>query len=63
MATDSGFPKPYIDSVKESGEDAFIQRVPLKHLDIGARPSGMPGSVKPEKMGIEHVGGSATGRK
>ena len=57
------FPKPYINSIPESGEDTFIKRVGTKNLEIGARPSGMPGSVKPEGMTIEHVGGKAGGRK
>lgn len=58
MATnDSGFPKPYVNSI--SAEDSMIVRVPMKHLGIGARPSGMPsGSGFGENMKIEHVGGS-----
>ena len=63
MAADSGFPKPYINTINESGDDPFIKRVGTKNTEIGARPSGMPGSVKSEGMTIEHVGGKAGGRK
>ena len=59
------FPKPYIDSVPEAGKDGAIEHVPFDRLDIGARNSGVPGSVSTGPKSIEHVGGSVgkPGRK
>ena len=58
MATnDANFPKPYINTI--TAEDSMIVRVPMKHLGIGARASGMPNSIADgESMKIQHVGGS-----
>lgn len=61
MATDSNFPKPYVNSVK--AEDSLMKRVPMQHTGIGATPAGMPKGMQSEGMSIEHVGGTATGRK
>ena len=53
------FPGPYINDVK--AEDPIMKRVDQDNLEIGARPSGMPKSVKSEGS-IVHVGETATGK-
>lgn len=55
------FPKPYANSTKK--DDSLMEYVPMDTLSIGARKSGMPKSVKPEGMGLDHVGGTAGGSK
>lgn len=61
MADSKGrFPAPYISDVK--AEDPIMKRVPMNHLDIGARASGMPKSMD-DAAKIVHVGEAATGRK
>lgn len=54
------FPRAYVNQVKK---DSIMEYVPFDTLDIGARKSGLPKSAKPEKMGIDHVGGTASGSK
>ena len=53
------FPGPYINDVK--AEDPIMKRVPMAHLDIGARASGMPKSMD-DQAKIVHVGETATGK-
>ena len=53
------FPAPYISDVRAN--DPIMKRVDSDHLEIGARPSGMPKDVKSEGS-IVHVGDSATGK-
>jgi hypothetical protein len=55
------FPKPYVNSAKK--DDALMEYVPMDTLSIGARKSGMPKSTKEDKMGLDHVGGTAGGSK
>jgi hypothetical protein len=55
------FPKAYVNQVRQ--DDSLMQYVTFPTMDIGARKSGMPKSAKPEKMGLDHVGGTATGSK
>jgi hypothetical protein len=40
-----------------------MEYVPFEKLDIGARTSGMPKNMKKEGMGLDHVGGTASGSK
>ena len=54
------FPKAYVNTVKK---DSMMEYVPFDNLDIGARPSGMPKQIKKEGMGLDHVGGTASGSK
>jgi hypothetical protein len=54
------FPKPYVNSVKT---DKMMEYVPMDTLSIGARKSGMPKGMKPEGMGLDHVGSTAGGAK
>jgi hypothetical protein len=55
------FPAPYLNDVK--AEDPIMKRVGQDHLEIGARPSGMPkGDIKSGSMSISHVGSTATGK-
>lgn len=61
MADSTGkFPGPYINDVKAA--DPIMKRVDPDNLDIGARNSGMPKSVKSEAT-ISHVGESASGTR
>lgn len=53
------FPAPYQNDVKAS--DPIMKRVPMDHLGIGARASGMPKSAKMTEGSISHVGDSASG--
>lgn len=57
----SKFPTPYVNSVSEN--DPYVVRVDQDHGQIGSRPSATPGYDVTGKMGIEHVGMNATGRK
>lgn len=54
------FPKAYVNTVKK---DPIMETVPFDTLSIGARSSGLPKNVKGEKMGLDHVGGTAGGSK
>lgn len=53
------FPGPYINST--NADDPIMKRVPMNHLEIGARPSGMPKSMD-DTAKIVHVGETATGK-
>jgi hypothetical protein len=55
------FPRAYHNTVKV--DESLMEYVPFPTMDIGARKSGQPKDVKPEKMGLDHVGGTATGSK
>ena len=61
MASGS-FPRPYLNSVPEEDSDPIMKAVPKKHTDIGARVSGTPKGMS-NSNSIEHVGGSATGKR
>lgn len=54
------FPGPYLNST--NANDPIMKRVDQDNLEIGARPSGMPKSVKSEGS-IVHVGDTASGKK
>jgi hypothetical protein len=56
----SKFPKPYVNNVKK---DSIMQYVPMEKTDIGSRSSGMPKDAKSQGMGLDHVGGTASGSK
>lgn len=58
--TTGRFPKAYVNDVKK---DPIMEYVPFDKLDIGARSSGLPKNVKPQGMGLDHVGGTAGGSK
>lgn len=61
MADSTGrFPQPYLNDVKEN--DPIMKRVDQDKLEIGARNSGMPKSIKSEAS-ISHVGDTPGGRK
>lgn len=51
----SKWPSPYINSVSE--DDSVVIRVNQDMGEIGSRKSGLPTSVKSERMSISHVGG------
>lgn len=57
------FPRPYINTIPEEDADPTMIAVPKKTTGIGSRPSGLPKDVKNSTQTIEHVGGTATGRK
>ena len=62
MADSKGrFPAPYLSDVKE--DDPIMKRVDQDKLEIGARSSGLPKSIKSEGTSISHVGDSASGKK
>lgn len=54
------FPKAYVNDVKK---DSIMEYVPFESMDIGARPSGQPKTIKHQGMGLDHVGGTASGSK
>lgn len=54
------FPAPYISDVKAN--DPIMKRVDQDRLEIGARASGMPRSIKSDGH-IVHVGDTAKGSK
>jgi hypothetical protein len=56
-------PKPYINDVPEEGADKIMEYTKLKTMDIGARPSGLPGNNLNGIRGLDHVGESAGGKK
>jgi len=59
--TDKGrFPRAYVNTVKK---DPMMEYVPFETLSIGARNSGLPKGMKKEGMGLDHVGGTASGSK
>jgi hypothetical protein len=58
------FPKPYVNEVPKEGDSKIMEYVDFKRMGIGARPSGVPkDGVNAGGMNIEHVGGSASGKK
>ena len=61
MAT---FPRPYVNEVPKEGDGKMMEYVDFKKMGIGARPSGLPkDGVNSAGMSLEHVGGSAQGKK
>lgn len=54
------FPKPYVNTVKKDG---IMEYVPMDKTGIGSRSSGMPRDVKKGDLGLDHVGGTASGAK
>lgn len=56
------FPGPYINDVPDEDADPIMVAVPKKTTGIGARASGQPKNVR-NSNAIDHVGGTATGRK
>ena len=59
----SRFPKPYLNSVPEVGTAPGMVYPPLHNMHIGARKAGMPKMASEGPGSLEHVGGSATGKK
>lgn len=57
------FPRPYVNSVPKEGGVGMMEYVPFDHLQIGARPSGMPKSGTNNIKSLDHVGKSAEGGK
>jgi hypothetical protein len=54
------FPKPYVNNVRK---DPMMEYTTFPNTGIGSRPSGMPKSVKKGNLGLDHVGGTASGSK
>jgi hypothetical protein len=54
--TNPSFPAPYVN--KTEAADPMMKRVPMDHMDIGARSSGLPKN-EDRLPSIDHVGGSA----
>ena len=64
--TKPGFPKAYIDSAKQDDKTMiYVNGGAFEKMGIGARASGLPkGGAAPTQIeGIDHVGGTATGKK
>lgn len=63
----SKFPRPYIEDAKQDNSTMeYVNGGDFAHLGIGARNSGLPkGDAGPSKsgMGLDHVGGTAGGKK
>lgn len=59
----SNFPKPYQNTVPAEGQSKIMETVNFDRMGIGARSSGLPKSVNSGGMGLDHVGGSAQGKK
>lgn len=60
------FPKPYINDVPmvPGGSVNGIEYVEsFSKMGIGARSSGLPANASTGPKGLEHVGGSAQGKK
>lgn len=56
---DTKFPGPYVNQTKK--DDSLMKYVPMDHLDIGARASGMPKGGIGEGMRLDHVSNNSTG--
>jgi len=50
------FPGPYVNETREN--DPIMKRVNQDKLEIGARNSGLPSSIR-NSNNIDHVGGTA----
>ena len=61
MAESGRFPKPYVNSIIEN--DPQIVRVPMDRMDIGARGKGIPANPSTGPRGLDHVGGTAGGKR
>lgn len=60
----SNFPKPYQNTVPAEGTSKIMETVNFDRMGIGARASGVPkGGVNSGGMNLDHVGGSAQGKK
>lgn len=58
------FPKSYVNDVPKGPDRKLMETVPFDTMGIGARPSGLPkGGVNGAGLNIDHVGGSAQGKK
>lgn len=57
------FPRPYVNSVPTEGQEGMMEYVPFDRLGIGARSSGMKGAMPMSPKSLDHVGGSAGGKK
>lgn len=57
------FPKAYVNEVPKEGKGGPMEYVPFDTLGIGARKSGLPDSASDGPKGLDHVGGSTSGRK
>lgn len=57
------FPKPYINDVPKEGSDSMMVTVDFDKLGIGARTSGLPKDASTGPRPLDHVGGSATGKR
>lgn len=51
---------PYVTSCEI--DDPYMVRVPIKHAEIGSRPSGMPDGIH-NSNSISHVGGETGATK
>ena len=60
----ASFPKPYQNDVPKEGQSKIMEYVNIDKMGIGARGSGLPkGGVNSGGMNLDHVGGSAQGKK
>jgi hypothetical protein len=57
------FPRPYVNDVPREGSDKVMEYVPFDDMDIGARKSGMVKDASKGPGSLDHVGGTAGGRK
>jgi len=58
------FPRAYVNDVPKEGDGKVMEYVDFPKMGIGARSSGLPkGGVNPPGMNLDHVGGSAGGKK
>ena len=57
------FPRPYVNSVPEEGNESMMVYVPFKTMGIGARPSGLPKGGVNDIKSLTHTGSDGTGGK
>ena len=57
-------PRAYLNDVPKEGTDPVMEYVDFPVLGIGARKSGQPTGVDAgRKMNLDHVGGTAGGKR
>jgi hypothetical protein len=57
------FPKPYKNEVPKEGSDGLMEYTSFPTMGIGARRSGLPKDNPNGIKSLDHVGGSAQGKK
>lgn len=58
------FPKAYQNEVPKEGDSKIMEYTSFPTMGIGARKSGLPkDGVNSTGMNLDHVGGSAQGKK